>query len=344
MELTEIKRQLQDHLSDGLVVVVGSGLSLAEGIPGMPALADHLKNKVPSRLHADSKQIWAGIENCLDAGEGLERALHKNIPDARLEELIAELTIELLMPLEEEIIRDVLTGKRSLRFERLLKHLLKPNSGIPVVTTNYDRLIEVAAEMSGLGVDTLFVGNHVGRFDRSESQYSLCREIIKRPKGIYLKYAEHVVVLKPHGSFDWFNVDGRLYRSFVQLDSQPLIITPGVNKYRNGYERPFDEHRDRANDALRKADRYLIVGYGFNDDHLQVHLVQQLKSGKPAVILTHSLTPEAKAMLQGCAGTIVVCADENSGGTQVITAESQAIFESTKFWDLGDFVEEVLEP
>jgi hypothetical protein len=29
---------IQSHLSDGLAMVVGSGLSAAEGLPGMPAL------------------------------------------------------------------------------------------------------------------------------------------------------------------------------------------------------------------------------------------------------------------------------------------------------------------
>ena len=57
----------------------------------------------------------------------------------------------------------VISGERVLRFSRLLPHMLKPNAGIPVVTTNYDRLIEVAAETVGFGVDTLFVGQHVGQ-------------------------------------------------------------------------------------------------------------------------------------------------------------------------------------
>jgi len=34
MNLHEIKEHLQNHLSDGLVIIIGSGLSCAEGIPG----------------------------------------------------------------------------------------------------------------------------------------------------------------------------------------------------------------------------------------------------------------------------------------------------------------------
>jgi len=34
MKLPELKKVLQDHFTDGLLVVVGSGLSAEEGIPG----------------------------------------------------------------------------------------------------------------------------------------------------------------------------------------------------------------------------------------------------------------------------------------------------------------------
>jgi hypothetical protein len=39
MNINDLKKHLQNHFRDGLVTIVGSGLSVAEGIPGMPALA-----------------------------------------------------------------------------------------------------------------------------------------------------------------------------------------------------------------------------------------------------------------------------------------------------------------
>ena len=55
MELHEVKTRLQQHLSDGLVMVVGSGLSCAEGLPGMGELADHLHATVGLGLGIMSK-------------------------------------------------------------------------------------------------------------------------------------------------------------------------------------------------------------------------------------------------------------------------------------------------
>jgi len=42
MKYAELTQFIQGHFTDGLVLVVGSGLSAAEGIPGMGVLAAHL--------------------------------------------------------------------------------------------------------------------------------------------------------------------------------------------------------------------------------------------------------------------------------------------------------------
>lgn len=50
---------------------------------------------------------------------------------------------------------------------------------------------------------------------------------------------------------------------------------------RQGYESPFDHHRSRANQEIDRAGRFLVLGYGFNDDHLETHLSPSIKGGKP---------------------------------------------------------------
>ena len=50
LDLSVVKRQLQDHLQEGLLLVVGSGLSIAEGIPSMGQLAEHLKEVISPHL------------------------------------------------------------------------------------------------------------------------------------------------------------------------------------------------------------------------------------------------------------------------------------------------------
>lgn len=94
-----------------------------------------------------------------------------------------------------------------------------------------------------------------------------------------------MTVLKPHGCLSWHERLGKPYSIPNCTLDDCLIITPGLNKCRKGYSEPFDTHRSRANAAIDQAQRYVKIGYGFGDDHLETHLVRQLKNDKSALIL-----------------------------------------------------------
>ena len=70
--MAKVKRQLQDHLQEGLLIVVGTGLSIAEGIPGMGLLAEHLKREIPSKLTTVPDPAWDIAASALDTGDNLE--------------------------------------------------------------------------------------------------------------------------------------------------------------------------------------------------------------------------------------------------------------------------------
>ncbi len=144
MNLDDLKLRLQQHLSDGLVTVIGSGLSCAEGLPSMSELADHLQTVIGYGLAPTDADHWAKLAPLIEA-KGLEAALLTMAPTPALEIEIVARTAELIAKREQEIVSQVFARKKTLSFTRLLRHLLKPQTGLPVVTTNYDRLIEIAA-------------------------------------------------------------------------------------------------------------------------------------------------------------------------------------------------------
>lgn len=89
MELDEVKKIIQDFFQENTVTVIGSGLSLAEGIPGMSALATELLAKLPALLsHSDDIDIWSKIAKDLSFGTGLEQALQNTRPTLIIEESI----------------------------------------------------------------------------------------------------------------------------------------------------------------------------------------------------------------------------------------------------------------
>lgn len=341
MDYDAVVRFVQGHFTDGLVLVIGSGLSCAEGIPGMPALAEHLNSRAGS-LGGSDAALWSQIKLAIDEKGGLEAALLEHTPTEALEVWIARGTSELLMPTEREIISTVLRGERTLRLARFLDKVLKPKTGLPILTTNYDRLIEVACEMAGFHVDTTAVGHYAGSFDHTRSCMGSCRGIIPRAKTTILDHFPRAIVLKPHGSFDWYQSGSNARRCSLDLDAERLIITPGINKYRAGYNSPFDKHRDLANDYINRASRLLVVGYGFNDDHLQTHLLKRIQDGTPTLILNRTVNAKVRNLAENSPLCVCLSRLPTSPGIAMVTNSYQFERVGHDLWDLGILAKELL--
>ena len=179
MDLHSVKVRLQEHLSDGLVTIIGSGLSCAEGLPGMGELATYLLAEVGCGMTGADATAWASA-SALIATKGLEAALLAVPPTPAVELAIAAATGKLIAARERAVVSEVFAGTRKLRLTRLLPHLVKPVTGLVIVTTNYDRLVEIAAEEADIGADTMFVGRFAGQLNERESQMSFCRGVTLR--------------------------------------------------------------------------------------------------------------------------------------------------------------------
>lgn len=311
----------------------------------MGELSSHLDSTVAAGLATADADRWKAISPLLPA-KGLEAALLEVPPTPGLETAIVARTAELIAAREGQIVGEVFSRARTLRFTRLVKQLLKPQNGLPIVTTNYDRLIEIAVEEAGLGVDTLFVGHFAGEMNEQESRLSFCREVTLRSGRAQYRFRPRANVFKPHGSLDWYHRDGKPVRYSGDLSLPRLIITPGLNKFRNGYESPFDRHRERANSAIDRASRFLVIGYGFNDDHLETHLTPRIRNGVPTLLLTYALSDNATKLVTECSNVVAIQRAEQGGasGSSVFVAGTETFFSGLDLWDLGSFVAEVLEP
>ena len=341
MELDEVKKIIQDFFQENTVTIVGSGLSLAEGIPGMSALSTELLSKLPALLtDSDDAKVWAKIATDLSSGVALEQALHNTKPTPTIEENIRATTARYIGKAEENVLIDIVRNNKKLRFSKYLNHFTIRNNGLVVITTNYDRLIEYACEVNGIRVDNLFVGKFLARFEPEQSKYMFCRNFVKRGGKNVAEFSPRVTVLKPHGCLSWHLVDGVPYSIPQVCFDDTLIITPGINKYKEGYNAPFDTHRARANDAIDTAQRYIVIGYGFGDDHLETHLVQQLRNGKPALILTHSLSKKARDLIVSCKNITAICST-NASDSLVVTQSGETVFQNMNLWDLDEMLKEV---
>lgn len=154
-----------------------------------------------------------------------------------------------------------------------------------IFTTNYDRLIEMGAELAGIRLMDRFVGNMMPIFRSSR----LNLDIHYNPPGIRgePRYLEGVARLtKLHGSVDWVQ-NGREIRriglpfgakainpylkapGLDGLNALQLMIYPNSAKDRETAEYPYVElFRDFASSICRPNSTLVTYGYGFADEHI----------------------------------------------------------------------------
>ena len=157
-----------------------------------------------------------------------------------------------------------------------------------------------------------------------------------------MDYAHRVKILKPHGSLDWYEVKGRPVRCPYNIDIPPLIVVPGDTKYRSGYKEPFDAHRECANQDIDNAKRYLILGYGFNDDHLQTHLTRNLREGKPALIVTREPSESTKNLIENCPNIMALFSNKSKEDNSIFRDVDGCMYTiNGNLWDLETLAREV---
>lgn len=337
---------VQELFRKGTVIIVGSGASCAYGLPSMTKLAEHLLKAVPERIQAKDGpawQEWLRIAEALNLGLGLETAIGDSaVLDTLAEALTTEIS-SLVRASEARAIADILVSDHHSAFGRLFEHILRSAEHSDVITTNYDRLLEVHAARVGVRVDSMYYGHTIGRLDAALSREELFEARSAPGRGsrsVSVRSRSHIRLSKPHGSLDWFAHRDEYFRSDLAIPGSEQIIAPGGNKYRLGYEVPFEQHRNRANDAIDGATSLFCIGYGFNDEHLQTHLRSKFAQ-VPSVVVSHSLTENALAYLASNLNAIGIEAADDGQGSRIVQGEDS--FElDLPLWDLEHLVKEVL--
>jgi SIR2-like domain len=252
---------------------------------------------------------------------------------------IVATTASLISTKEREVFERVLNGNKVLPFTVFVKHLFKAGPRFHLITPNYDRLVEFATEAAQIGVDSRFFGYLHGRTDPKRSA-DAHRESYISGKTSSFRPCPSLCVHKPHGSLDWYEVDGKIVRCPIMIDKVPIIITPGASKYRESFRWAFDDQRAAGNRAATSATRLMFIGYGFNDDHLEQYLCPGFRLTKPSVIITKDLSANALKVIQNSQGTDVkaLCAVSNTDRrTRIVTSSGEELIVDECLWNLESF-------
>jgi hypothetical protein len=358
LDLDKAIQEFQGILKKHPVLVIGTGASCAlDPRFGMPELGKELRRTV--QPGSESEQ-WKRVLASLDGGKGLEDALDA-VTETGLKERIVTATGAFVAFVDWDWAWRIATGKKIAPLHWLLRKLL---DGLPpsnpvqyVVTPNYDMLIEHTCDALGVPWTDGFTTGSTCRLDWGAARNSMLK-MTREPRGRSwtdtTRFMPHVQLHKVHGSINWFrNADEtRLLRCDRMIDREApagwrrAMITPGVRKLQEaGKNREWFAGADAA---IAEAGAFLIVGYGFNDDHIhngiQKRLVDQGCSG---IVVTRDWSPKIETWIRRSSDLWAVCQHPGDGkpGTIVVgpgNVDAPLVCEGQDLWNTTAFVETVM--
>lgn len=311
---------------------------MGSGIRGMGKLAEYLIENV-NASEAD-QQTWQTLSEAIKT-QGLEQALlASSVSPGLLTEIIRH-TRAMVCQDDMAVLHALLDEKATLPLSRLFTHLFQStHRTLHVVTTNYDRLVEYAADNAGCQHDAGFTQGYVRiRKPRPQSGAAVPEAAMRT-----------VAIAKVHGSLDWFRRPNNTVMGSplgVEYPSSltPAIVTPGATKYEQAYDEPFRTAITSADNYLSGGKAYLCLGYGFNDKHIQPKLVERVRQQKvPIVVLAKSLTEATKQFLKTCCHSQFLAVEESDTGSRIYNSANRdgCDVAASGLWQLERFLETLI--
>ena len=228
--LDKISKQAQDYYKNTPVIILGSGASAAFGMSGMWKLAKHLMTNVEvNDLHDNEQTSWRSFCGKLKDDIDLETALHDVPLSSELTGRVVSETWNLLAPEDFKVFEESLNNLSLFPLGKLLKHMFRSTAKeLNIITPNYDRLAEYACEQENI--------HHYSGFSHGYRGYTAKKD--------YLSCSRKVNIWKVHGSLGWFTNSNGVITSLSNInkipnDLTPLIVTPGIEKYRSTHKEPY---------------------------------------------------------------------------------------------------------
>lgn len=312
MDIDEIYQTIQEYLKVPPLVIWGSGATIGFGLPSMTKLKDEIGNALPTF-----------DKTCTD----LEAELGKDKYEAdlpQIRKIIRNVVCDADIKAKEQLLKnsDDFEGIR-----RLTKFCHDPHPKVMnVVSTNYDRILEYVWGYNGLHFTDGFEQHELAEFDENKFQD---KDIIN--------------LMKVHGSLDWFEIDHEVRKLNTDFGYDPVMIPPGKNKYRTTHNSPYRELMQKSDDAIKRASSFLVVGFGFNDEHITPLVGKKTRNGTPIVVVTKEVTSTTEKELEKAKKVIYVEAASDITKSHIRIFENGTLksdtVEDKDYWKLNSFMD-----
>ena len=304
---------IQNYLKTPPVIIWGSGATVPFGLPSMNTLNQILKDNIPDfDNNCDNLEIELGKEKYNDL-----------MPQIR------NLIWNAISTVDSQVLQNLLIsdGDEFIGIKKLVEKISDAHPKVTnIITTNYDRIIENVLSFHNIPFTDGFLGKDL----------SLFNENLFSSKNI-------VNIVKVHGSLNWFEFGGEIRYLQKSIErSVPQIICPGKNKYQEAYKSPYRELIQKSDFYINSADSFLVVGFGFNDEHLTPRIKTKIKKGTPIVVITKIISETCLQEIEG-AEKYVLIEEHDEKNTRITikerNLEKQIIILEGNYWSLNNFIE-----
>lgn len=358
-ELTREKacKAFEDFFREKPFVFFGSGMSCAvDSRFGMCALRDVLLREM-----ADLTKIgvqldeWRKAEEALQRGSDLESALD-HVSDVSLLRAVTKITGEFIAKADRECAFQIAHGELEWPATRLIKRIVdtlpEGDRILHALTPNYDMLFEYACDSVDIPYSTGFCGG----VERKMDWHSVDRSMLLPEKNCHrgkmrptYKHRKHVRLYKVHGSLNFFFHRERLIEHNAWLWCPPtyaqrVMITPGLSKYET-----LQLHRQEllkfADAAIERENRFLFLGYGFNDKHLEEYIRRKLiAQGCMGLVITRKASSNLSELLKNARNLWAVSECSEKQGTSVFNHnyEQRLDLPGEALWNVDEFTKKIL--
>ena len=350
---------IRDFFGDKPFVFFGTGISCALDTRfGMPSLTDALLAKVvPDTEDPEQVRQWSMVLESLQSGNDLEAALD-SVADMTLLRRIISVTGRIISSIDREyalkISNSEVTWPATALFKRLVETLPENDKVLHVLTPNYDTLFEHACDSAGINYTSGFFGGleRQANWNAVNRSMQLVQRVVRGRRIEYeYKYRNHARLYKVHGSLKFFFHRNVVVENNAWMWDPPdfsdrVMITPGLLKHER-LQNYRQELLMPADAAIDKSHRFLFLGYGFNDSHLETYIKQKLVTHAcKGLIVTRDSIRGLESLLQQAQNLWLVCKMQEDGleGTRIYNRKyaDWLALPTKKLWDIETFAAKIL--
>ena len=198
---------------------------------------------------------------------------------------------ELINSKDNEFINHLKSNAKLLiSLKTLLNYFYTPHPQVVnIVSTNYDCILEHALSYYGIPFSDGFAGREFSTFNTSN---------FKKEKNINL--------YKVHGSLRWESISSNQVIRFSCHNNTMAAVFPNRDKYERTHNEPFRTLIQKSDDAISNAKCFLVIGFGFNDEHLTPKIEGAINDNRCIVVVTKTATTSCKEKLKNASNYMLI--------------------------------------